>query len=74
MIVAWHNVVGLEEVTHIVVEIISPFKTIRLLARGGLYLPCGDILPCCFSLGCVSGKLILETIEELVYLFIRHYA
>ena len=74
MIVAWHNVVGLREVTCIVVEIIRPFKIISLLARRGLCLPCGNFLPCWFSLGCVSAKLIMEVVQELIYLFVRHYA
>ena len=63
MIVAWHNVVGLGEINHIIVEIIHPSKTIYLLAHRGLCLPCDGILPCCFSFGCVIGKLILKAIE-----------
>ena len=72
MIVAWHIVVELREVTLIAVEIIHPFKIISLLAHRGLCLPYDDILPCWFSLGCVSSKLILEVVEELIYLFVRH--
>ena len=74
MIVAWHIVVGLKEVTLIVVEIMYLFKIISLLAHRGLCLHCGNFLPCWFSLGCVSGKLILEDVDELIYRFIMHYA
>ena len=35
MMVAWHAIVGLGEVSRIVVEMIPPFKIIGLLARGG---------------------------------------
>ena len=73
MIVALHIVLGLREVTCIVVELTRPFKIISLLARSGLCFPCDDILPCWFSLGCVSGKLILEAIEELICCFVRHF-
>ena len=73
MMVAWHIVVGLREVTRIVVEIIHLFKIINLLAHRGLCLHWGKILPCWFSLGCVRGKLILEGVEEFIHLFVRHY-
>ena len=46
MMVAWHAIVGLGEVTHMVVEMIPPFKIIGLLDHGGLCLPCDDIFPC----------------------------
>ena len=74
MIVAWDSVVGLREVTRIVVEIVRPFKIISLLAHRGLCLPCGDFFPCWFYLGCASGKSILDVVEEFIYLFVRHYA
>ena len=60
MVVTWHIAMGLKEKTRIVVEIIHPVKIISLLAHRGLCLPCDDFLPCWFSLGCVSGNLILE--------------
>ena len=65
---------GLREVTRIVVEIIRPFKIISLLAHRGLCLPCNDFFPYWFYLGYVSGKSILEVIEEFIYLFVTHYA
>ena len=74
MIIAWHIIVGLREVTRIVVEIIPPFKIISLLAHRGLCLHWGKILPCWFSLGCVRGKMIMQGVEKLVYGFVRHYA
>ena len=72
MIVAWHAVVGLGEVSHIVVEMILPFKIIGLLACGGMCLPCDDFLPCWFSLGRVRRKMISEGVEKLIYLLVRH--
>ena len=40
MIVAWHIVVGLREITHIVVEIIPPFKIVSVLAHIGEIIIC----------------------------------
>ena len=74
LIVAWHVVVGLGEVTHIVVEMIPPFKIISLLAHGGLCLPCDDIFPCWCYLGNSRRKFLLKGIEDFIYLFVRHYA
>ena len=36
IVVTWHNVLGLREVTRMVVGMIPPFKIIGLLAIGGL--------------------------------------
>ena len=55
-------------------EIIPPFKIIGLLACGGLCLPCDDIFPCWCYLGCSRSTLFLEVVEELIDIFIRHYA
>ena len=74
MMVAWHVVVGLGEVTRIVVEMIPPFKFISLLACEGLCLPCDDIFPCWYNLGCLRRKFLLEGVEEFIHLFVRHYA
>ena len=74
IVVTWHNVLGLREVTRMVVEIISPFKIIGLLARGGLCLPCDDIFACWCYLGYSRNTFFFKAVEELIYLFIRHYA
>ena len=71
MIVAWHIAMGLREVTCIV-EKNHPSKIISLLAHGGLCLPCGDFLPCWFSLGRVRSKMISKGVEKLIYLLVRH--
>ena len=39
LMVAWKIVLGLREVTRMVVEMIPPFKIISLLSREGLCLP-----------------------------------
>ena len=69
MIVAWHIVVGLRDVTRIVKRI-HPSKIISLLARGGLCLPFDDFLPCWCYLGCVRSKLLLEGVEEFIHLLV----
>ena len=58
------SVVGLREVTHIVVEIIHPFLIISLLAGRGLCLPYEDIFPCWFSLGYSRSKFFLEAVDS----------
>ena len=58
MVIAWHNVVGLRDVTHIVVKIISPFKIISLLAHRGLCLPFDDIFPCWFCFGLLEKQIL----------------
>ena len=73
MIVSMHIVVGLRELTRIVVEIIHPIKIISLLAHRGLCLHFSNIFLSWFSLGYVSGMLILEKVEEPIYHFVRHY-
>ena len=73
MIVTWHIVAGLKEVTLIFVEIMLLFKIISLLAHRGLCLHCVDFLPSWFPLSC-ANELILEDVDELIYRFIRHYA
>ena len=68
--VTWHNVLGLREVTRMVVEMIAPFKIIGLLARGGLCLPCDDIFPCWCYLGCSRSTFLLEGVEEFIHLLV----
>ena len=63
--------VGLREVIRIV-EKIHPFKNISLLAHEGMCLPCDDFLPFWFSLGRVRSKMILKSVEKLIYLLVRH--
>ena len=45
MMVAWHNVLGLREVTRIVVEIICPFQISRLVGSWRFVLALRRYLP-----------------------------
>ena len=73
MIVAWHIVMGLRDVTRIV-ERIHPSKIISLLAHGGLCLPFDDFLLCWCYLGRVRSKFLLEGVEEFIHFLVWHYA
>ena len=70
MMIAYHVVVGLGEVTRMVVEMIPPFKIIGLLAHGGLCLPSDDIFPCWSYLGCSRSTFLLEEVEEFIHLLV----
>ena len=70
MMVAWQIVLGLREITHMVVEMIPPFKIIGLLARGGLCLTYDNIFPCWCYLGYSRSTFFLEVVEDLIFLFV----
>ena len=70
IVVTWHNVLRMREVTRMVVEMIPPFKIIGLLASEGLCFPSDDIFPCWCYLGCSRSTFLLEGVEEFIHLLV----